>query len=161
LSPRAAARLETIGFHKVYDYMPGKMDWLAYGLPVEKKDPGVMMVIERLQKEFPIARQNDRVGGVRLRMERAGLAICPVLSPEGVLLGVLEHLNESDPAAPVENVMDPGPTTVRPSVSIDNAIKRLEQRNAAELLVTSSDGKLLGVFRRPKMSRDDRSESAP
>ncbi len=29
MSPRAAARLETLGFTKVYDYVGGKTDWLA------------------------------------------------------------------------------------------------------------------------------------
>ncbi|MEE9248155.1 MAG: rhodanese-like domain-containing protein, partial [Dehalococcoidia bacterium] len=33
MSPRAAARLETLGFTKVYDYVAGKSDWLAAALP--------------------------------------------------------------------------------------------------------------------------------
>lgn len=137
--------------------MAGKMDWLAFALPVEKKDHGVTMVIERLQREFPIARPSEPVGGVRLRMEQAGLAICPVLDHDGVLVGALDHLNgKFDPATPVENVMDPGPATVRPSVSVGNAVKQLDKLNADELLVTSSDGKLLGLFRRPKTSAEAR-----
>ena len=35
MSPRAACRLETLGFEHVFDYVPGKMDWLARNLPVE------------------------------------------------------------------------------------------------------------------------------
>jgi hypothetical protein len=35
MSPRAACRLDTLGFEHVYDYMPGKVDWLARNLPVE------------------------------------------------------------------------------------------------------------------------------
>ena len=108
--------------------MAGKMDWLAFALPVEKKDHGVTMVIERLQREFPIARPSEPVGGVRLRMEQAGLAICPVLDHDGVLVGALDHLNgKVDPATPVENVMNPGPATVRPSVSVGNAVKQLDK----------------------------------
>ncbi len=123
------------------------MDWLAYGLPVEKN----------LQKEFPIARLDDLAGDVRLRLEQAGFSICPVLSEDGVLIGVFEHLNGSiDPSTPVKNVMDPAPTTVRPSVSVDSAMKQLDKSEADELLVTSSDGKLLGLFRRPKISKDNR-----
>ena len=161
MSPRAAARLETLGFDKVYDYMAGKMDWLAYGLPVEKKkDDGVTMVVERLAKEFPTARLDDTAGDVRSRMEQAGFAICPVLSQEGVLLGVLEHSQGfTDPTSPVENVMDPGPTTVRPSVSVGNAVKQLEKLSANELPVTSSDGKLMGIFRKAKDDRPTQSAS--
>jgi rhodanese-related sulfurtransferase len=33
MSPRAAARLATLGFTRVYDYAEGKVDWLAHGLP--------------------------------------------------------------------------------------------------------------------------------
>jgi rhodanese-related sulfurtransferase len=35
LSPRAAWRLESLGFANVCDYVAGKEDWLAYGLPIE------------------------------------------------------------------------------------------------------------------------------
>jgi predicted transcriptional regulator len=136
--------------------MPGKMDWLAYGLPMEKKPRGVTMLVEHLQKEFPIARLNDPAGDVQLRLEQAGSRMCPVLSEDGVLLGVFAPLNGSiEPSTPVKNVMDPAPTTVRPSVSIDNAIKQLAKNKAEELLVTSSDGKLLGMFRCPKTLKHD------
>ena len=33
MSPRAACRLDTLGFEHVYDYLTGKYDWLARGLP--------------------------------------------------------------------------------------------------------------------------------
>jgi len=35
MSPRAACRLETLGFEQVFDYVEGKADWLARGLPAE------------------------------------------------------------------------------------------------------------------------------
>src|SRR3954463_5877370 len=35
LSPGAACRLEILGFEAVYDYVPGKVDWIARGLPTE------------------------------------------------------------------------------------------------------------------------------
>ena len=39
LSPRAAARLEELSFREVYDYVAGKADWLAAGLPSEGTRP--------------------------------------------------------------------------------------------------------------------------
>jgi hypothetical protein len=33
MSPRAAWRLEALGYDSVYDYAAGKADWLAAGLP--------------------------------------------------------------------------------------------------------------------------------
>ncbi len=37
MSPRAAWRLESLGFTKVFDYVAGKADWSASGLPMEGK----------------------------------------------------------------------------------------------------------------------------
>src|SRR6266540_5214701 len=34
MSPRAASLLETLGFEQVYDYVAGKADWGAAGLPL-------------------------------------------------------------------------------------------------------------------------------
>ncbi|TVQ33469.1 MAG: rhodanese-like domain-containing protein [Geminicoccaceae bacterium] len=33
-SPEAAARMEALGYTRVYDYVAGKADWLAAGKPV-------------------------------------------------------------------------------------------------------------------------------
>ncbi len=41
MSPRAAARLETLGFDDVYDYVSGKSDWMAAGLPTVRESVGV------------------------------------------------------------------------------------------------------------------------
>ena len=42
MSPRAACRLEAIGFGEVYDYTAGMADWKAAGLDVEgSKDTGL------------------------------------------------------------------------------------------------------------------------
>jgi hypothetical protein len=35
MSPRAGSRLVSLGFTSVHDYVPGKVDWLAHGLPCE------------------------------------------------------------------------------------------------------------------------------
>lgn len=34
-SPKAARRMEALGYQKVYDYEAGKQDWKAAGLPIE------------------------------------------------------------------------------------------------------------------------------
>lgn len=34
-SPKAAARMEELGFRRVYDYAAGKTDWRKAGLPVQ------------------------------------------------------------------------------------------------------------------------------
>ena len=39
MSPRAAFWLSTMGFTRVHDYAPGKVDWLAHRLPAEAPTP--------------------------------------------------------------------------------------------------------------------------
>jgi hypothetical protein len=46
MSPRAACRLEALGFSEVYDYVPGKVDWLARGLPREGEKAGETRAFE-------------------------------------------------------------------------------------------------------------------
>ena len=43
MSPRAACRLETLGFDPsfVFDYVEGKAGWLAHGLPREGDNEAV------------------------------------------------------------------------------------------------------------------------
>jgi hypothetical protein len=55
---------------------------------------------------------------------------------------------KNDPAQAAENVMEPGPTTLRPGYGTDDATELLVKRKQDAMLVTSSDGKLMGAFRR-------------
>src|SRR5438128_1173912 len=43
MSPRAAARLASLGFTKVYDYVAGKADWGSAGLPLEGENGSATM----------------------------------------------------------------------------------------------------------------------
>lgn len=53
---------------------------------------------------------------------------------------------ERDPTASAEQLMDGGPTTVRPSDPLEKAERLLEKSDRGTVLVTDSDGKLLGAF---------------
>ena len=46
MSPRAACRLERIGFERVYDYVGGIADWKGAGLPLEGKGAWVQTVTD-------------------------------------------------------------------------------------------------------------------
>ena len=43
MSPRAAWRLDSLGFQQVYDYVAGEADWFASGLPREGRDAAIPM----------------------------------------------------------------------------------------------------------------------
>jgi predicted transcriptional regulator len=140
-----------LGFREVHDYMPGKMDWLAYGLAVEKRQDGSPMLIERIERQVPTCGLKDSVGEAKGRADKLGSQICAVVNDRGIVLGLLrEDAWKNDPDVPAEKAMESGPTTLRPSYPVGDATELLVKRSQDAILVTSSDGKLMGVFKRPE-----------
>jgi hypothetical protein len=145
MSARAAWRLEGLGFTQVYRYTAGKMDWFAHDLPIEGNRADAPRAGNLAQRDVPTCRPTEGVGDVRERVEQAGWAVCVVVNDERVVLGLLwgEGL-DSDPATPVEEVMDCAPSTVRPHISPAEAAGYA--RDMDGVLVTTADGKLLGLL---------------
>ena len=139
-----------MGFNKVFDYMPGKADWLAYGLPVEREKPESSMLIDRMEHQAPTCLLDEPIGNIKRRAQKEGFTLCAVVNEGGIVLGALSEWN-ADPATPAERVMEPGPVTLRPNVSAQNAIEYLERNERNAILITSSDGKLMGVFKRQRL----------
>ena len=151
MSPRAAWRLESIGFQHVYDYAAGKSDWGASGLPLEGTLATRAGDIAR--RDVPTCGLDELVADVRKRIRAAGWHTCVVVNDEGVVFG---QVGESELAAhagaTVEEAMRPGPSTVRPSASIATIRRRIEKHDLATVIVTRSDGRLLGVVRREDLA---------
>ena len=76
MSPRAACRLELLGFTQVYDYVLGKADWLAYGLPTEGEQAQVLRAKDLLRRDALTAHLSSRSEWSRRgwRARRTGLA---------------------------------------------------------------------------------------
>src|SRR5213595_3845482 len=91
MSPRAACRLATLGFEHVYDYVAGKADWLARGLPREGEKAGEPRAVDFARDDVVICRRRDRIGEVRERVERSPYGFAFVVSDGGVLLGRLRR----------------------------------------------------------------------
>jgi rhodanese-related sulfurtransferase len=89
LSPRAARRLETLGFTKVYDYVEGKLDWLAAGLPTEGSNAGKPPAVDLADRDVPTCDLDSRLGGVARRVRAAGRGSCVVVTADQVVLGLL------------------------------------------------------------------------
>jgi predicted transcriptional regulator len=154
LSPRAAWRLETLGFTQVYDYVTGKVDWLANGLPTEGKGARSLRAKDCVRRDVPSCRLDDSLGKVWERVQAAGDDACVVLNEADIVLGSLS--GEAFAAAPestVEQAMDPGPTTIRPHVSLAEITDYLQQRDRDRVLVTTADGQLMGVLYRQDAER--------
>ncbi|MGH2689826.1 MAG: hypothetical protein ACRDKW_13630, partial [Actinomycetota bacterium] len=72
MSPRAAWRLESLGFGDVYDYAAGKLDWLAAGLPSEGMNASRPRAGDVARDDVPTCRLDERLGDVRERTRARG-----------------------------------------------------------------------------------------
>ncbi len=154
MSPRAAWRLESLGFAQVYDYAAGKADWLAWGLPREGRAAQVPTVGEVARRDVPTCGLADRVADVKARAQAAGYDACVVVNAQRVVLGLLRGRElDADPAATAEAVMRAGPTTYRLDVPAREAGARMPERGVDALTVTTPDGTLVGLLRREDAER--------
>ena len=149
MSPRAAWRLESLGFTQVFDYVTGKVDWLASGLPTEGKGAHVLRAKDCVRRDMPTCRLTDRSGDVQHRVQAAGQEDCVVLNEAGVLLGYLgSDAFGAAPQTTVDQAMEPGPSTIRPHVPLEEIAPYMQKRGIDRILVTTADGQWIGVLHR-------------
>src|SRR5919199_2317068 len=98
MSPRAACRLATLGFTDVYDYVAGKADWLAYGLPVEGEHAEVLTAGRVARPDVVTCHLRDPVSAILERVELSPYGFALALSDNQVILGRLRATMKS--AAP-------------------------------------------------------------
>ncbi len=138
-----------MGFTRVYDYVGGKQDWLATGLPTE----GRLSVVPRAggvaRDDVPTCALDERLGDVAERVRRAGWDVCVVTNDERVVLGLLreEHLGK-DPGLRVEEAMQAGPSTFRPHVYVTEMAEYMTKHDLHSAPVTTGEGTLVGLLRR-------------
>jgi predicted transcriptional regulator len=102
----------------------------------------------------PTCTPAEKVENAWNRVQAAGWDACVVVNKERVVLGLLREKEIStDPGATVEQVMRSGPTTFRPDVLVGKMAKRMRERGARTVLVTTSDGRLVGLLYRDDAER--------
>ncbi len=148
MSARAASRLSTLGFRHIYRYQPGKADWFAAGLPREGDEADTPRVADLTHRNVPTCRLDERVSTVRNRVRDAGWDVCVTVDEQRVVLGMVraEALGVGGDM-PIEQVMQPGPVTVRPNLAAGQMPDYLRRQRAPRALVTTSDGVLIGLIR--------------
>jgi CBS domain-containing protein len=150
MSPRAAWRLETLGFEQVYDYVGGKADWLGHGLPREGQATTVPNAGELSDPDPPVCSLSDTVADVRARLDGSRYGFCLVVNEERIVLGRVRSsaMDAAGADATAESVMEAGPSTVRPNTRASDLVERLAKRDLRTAVVTTPTGRLLGVFHR-------------
>lgn len=148
MSPRAAWRLETLGFTAVHDYVAGKADWTAAGLPTEGRHgrgglPGFVT------GDIVTTSPDELVGAAVERAASAQTETLVVVNHERVVLGRLRAPHAATRADErVITVMEEGPTTVRADVDAEDLLNRMRARDVAQVLMTTPEGRLLGAIHR-------------
>ena len=146
MSPRAAARLETLGFTKVYDYEAGKSDWLAAALPSEGPLADVPTAGDVIRGSEVACHLGDRLGDAVARVRAAGQDAFMVVDDHHVLLGrVRGKALEGDPNTKVEDVMRSGPSTIRPDTTLEALVEMLNDGSVKSTLVTDQGGRFMGT----------------
>jgi rhodanese-related sulfurtransferase len=146
LSPRAACRLEQLGFEKVYDYTAGKAAWAGSGLPIEgagARDRAGELV----RRDVPICMPTDTLS--QLPSATAEWGLCVVVGGNGCVQGVVPSgaLAGGAGDTPVSAVVK-HPNTLRPSARREDLLEHFRATGRRRAIVTTLDGTLVGVVRR-------------
>jgi Mg/Co/Ni transporter MgtE len=149
MSPRAACRLATLGFEHVFDYMPGKVDWMARGLAIEGEKAGQPRAIDVARRDVTTCRLDASIAGVRDHVAASPYGFAFVTTADGILLGRLRKTAlDGDPRRRAAEVMEPGPSTTRPDLAPVEILDRLRKANLTTAVLTDPEGRLLGIVRR-------------
>ena len=126
----------------MYDYVAGKLDWLAAGLPTEGTNTGRPRAVDMARRDVPTCHLDERLGEVRDRVKAAGWDACVVVNAERVVLGLLRARElDRDPALRIEQAMRPGPSTFRPYIAIEKLLEVMTDHGQDNLPITTSDGR--------------------
>ncbi|UQA90662.1 rhodanese-like domain-containing protein [Streptomyces halobius] len=149
VSPRAAHRLEHLGFGQVYDYMPGKTDWLAAGLPRHGRATKVRRAGDIADPGVPTCDIDASPRDVAEQSAAHTGGFFVVLDEQRVVHGTLSaDADELRDKRTIAQAMRPGPATVRANEPLEPLVERMKQKGVDAILVTAPEGQLLGLLTR-------------
>ena len=133
--------------------MPGKVDWLARGLPTEGDEAGKPRVGALARDDVATCALDTRVGELRETIEASSYGFALVVWSDGTLLGRVRgsQIRDAGDDATAEQVMQPGPSTVRPDLTVDELRERLDEKDLKTSLVSTPEGRLIGVVTRGQL----------
>jgi CBS-domain-containing membrane protein len=100
------------------------------------------------RREVPTAGENTPAQEALGRLDAAGFGPVPVLNQAGVVMGAVhrEQLESAAPGTEAAALMRPGVSTVRPSEQVADLVHRMGHAQITRIVVTRSDGTLVGLF---------------
>jgi rhodanese-related sulfurtransferase len=151
LSARAAARLEAFGFRSVFDYRGSKTAWLAMDKPAEGTVPDAVRAgaLARPATTCP-------AGSTLAELPPAGPGgVVLVVGDDDVVLGAIRPDEvPPDGDATALDVAQPGPTSVRPSITVDELARSMDEAGEQHVVVSTLDGVLIGIVERADLEVD-------
>ena len=147
LAPRAAARLEALGCGDVAVYGPGKAGWLADGLPSGGSRRPEQRVSAVADPDVPLVPGTATLAEAATIVGDADVGI--VVDGQRVVLGLLRPETFGlDPSTPVADVLQPGPSTFRPSMTIGELVEYFRTSDESRAIVSTHTGEWIGLIRR-------------
>jgi CBS domain-containing protein len=133
--------------------VPGKVDWLARSLPTEGDEADKPRVGALARDDVVTCALDARVAELRESIEDSSYGFALVVWSDGTLLGRVRssQIRDADDDATAEQVMQPGPSTVRPDLTEDELRKRLDEKDLKTSLVSTPEGRLIGVVTRAQL----------
>ena len=133
----------------MYDYVLGKVDWLARMQPVEGERAGEERVGHFARSDVVTCGLGDDVIEIGERIDASPYGFALVLAEEGTILGRLRRsaIREAG-SGTAEDLMNPGPSTVRPDQDVDELRAKLDSKGLKTAIVSTPEGKLIGVVTR-------------
>ena len=134
--------------------MDGELDWLAAGRPTEGRNAELPRAGDVARRDVPTCRLEEPIGQVRERVRAAGWDACVVVNDRRVVLGLLRAGElQRGQGEPIQQMMQPGPSTFRPHVLIEELAHFMIHHDLPSSPVTTSDGRLVGLLRREDAAR--------
>lgn len=144
MSQRAAWQLGRLGFDEVYDFVLGKAHWLATGRATVRLED-----IDRVGgflTDPPTAHPGDLASGVLAGLHTVDDVV--VIDEQRIVLGRASNLElrSAQGSTTMAEIMQLGPTTIRPDEPSSAVRKRMKARGVSSILVTRPTGVLVGQY---------------
>ncbi len=139
----------------MYEFAVGRAAWAAMGLPLEGALAGLPTAADAARKDVFTCAMGADAGRATEGLRETHQDDCIVLNDQGIVMGRTRRkvLEGADGKKLVEELMEPGPTTVRPDESLAAVIDRMQRRGVASLVVATNEGTLIGILSRDEGER--------